>query len=140
MDGARFSHPSGERYRRRARRVKKCLDCPHWVFLHPEHGPCLGWNPYRNYPERHGACKCTGFADPIPGRPDRVFTRDQIDRMRRGRWEEKKDRMFLLKDGSYGLWDQWSDPSWLAPPGMVAKSWLNPVPEPPLPPRRQHGR
>jgi hypothetical protein len=134
QDGARSTHPDGERYRRWTRRVKRCLDCPHWVFLHPDHGPCIGINCFTG--PKKGPCKCTGFADPIPGRPDLVYTRDQIDRMSRWRWDSRKDRIFLLKDGYYGLWDKWSDPSWLAPPGMVSKPWLDPNPEPPLPPKK----
>ena len=80
---------------------KRCLNCHHWVKLHPEHGPC-----------RNPSCvrvgKCLQFEDPEPGRPDVIFTREQIDRMHPSRYRLHKDRLQLLVDGRYGLPDRWS--------------------------------
>jgi hypothetical protein len=49
------------------------------------------------------------------GRPDRVYTRDQVDRMLRYRWEAVKDSIYLLRDGR---WDEWSSEEWKANPGQ----------------------
>jgi hypothetical protein len=115
-DGARQSRPGGSRYRAVARSVKICLSCHHWARLHPGHGPCVGM--FYHSPGHANSCVCAGFVDPEVGRPDRVYTRDQVDRMLRYRWEAVKDRIYLLRDGRYGLWDQWSSEEWKAKPGQ----------------------
>lgn len=119
MDHARASHPDTSRYKAVVPMVKHCLTCDHWARLHPGHGRCRGIA---------FACPCTAFADPQPGRPDRIYTREQIDGLRPWRWRAVQDRVYLLKDGHYGVWDEWSDPSWLATPGQVSKPWLEPAP------------
>jgi hypothetical protein len=121
-DHARLSHPPPTRYRAVVSSIKFCLACPHWARFHPGHGECIAHNYYGWGSLK---CACTAFADPEPGRPDQVYTRDQIDRMSRCRWEARKHRIFLLRDGRYGLWDQWSSPDWLAKPGDVFKPWLD---------------
>jgi hypothetical protein len=131
QDHARASRPSPARYRAVYEQMKLCLSCKHWARFHPGHGACVGYTYHG--PSHASKCVCAGFSDPEPGRPDQVYTREQIDRMTRPRWEEKKDRIFLLRDGRYGLWDQWSTEDWKAKPGDVFKPWLEPVlePEPP---------
>lgn len=104
-DGARQSSPNRARYRAAVASLKHCLTCHHRALFHPGHGPCV---------TRSGAtndlpCGCAAFQDPEPGRPDRVYTRDQIDRMLRFRFERVKDRLYLMKDGRYGVLDEWTD-------------------------------
>jgi len=115
LDGARHQTQGGAAYLEAERYVKFCLGCPHWARMHPEHGPCLGYilKGARMYGQPD-PCPCTGFVDPEPGRPDRVFTRAQVDRMLRWRWEAVKDKLYLLRDGNYGVWDSWSSKEWLA--------------------------
>lgn len=106
-DGVRaFSRPS-ERNKAHAATEKLCRNCRHWVKLHPEHGPCRNPNCAR-------ADKCAQFEDPEPGRPDVIFTREQIDRMHPWRYRLHKDRLYLLVDGRYGLLDRWTSPDWIA--------------------------
>ncbi len=115
LDGARQYRPGRSRYRAVARSVKSCLSCHHWARLHPGHGPCVGM--FYHGPGPASPCVCAAFSDPEPGRPDQVYTRDQVDRMVRHRWEGRKDRIFLLRDGRYGLWDEWSSEDWKGRPG-----------------------
>jgi N6-adenosine-specific RNA methylase IME4 len=123
-DGARHNHPSPLRYRAVTAAVKNCLACNHWARFHPGHGPCKAYTYDASRP-----CTCTEFSDPQPGRPDQVYTREQIDRMTTWRWNAQKDRIFLLKDGRYGLWDQWASEDWKAKPPPKAEV----PPEAPLP-------
>jgi hypothetical protein len=106
-DGARRSSPDKSRYLAVAEQTKFCLrpSCGHWARLHPGHGPCQGFIIGGDI----RPCGCEEFADPEPGRPDQVYTRDQVDRMLRWRWERVKDRVYLMKDGRYGLLDPWTD-------------------------------
>jgi hypothetical protein len=107
-DGARCTQPDRSAYRAVTQAYKYCLTCNHWSIMHPGHGVCHG----RTYARWHGpnvACGCLQFDDPEPGRPDQVYTRDQIDRMLRFRWEAVKDRVYLMRDGRYGLLDPWTD-------------------------------
>jgi hypothetical protein len=124
MDGARRQTQGPSAYLEAKRYIKFCLACPHWVRVHPEHGPCLGPSLFTKWRTTPPQCPCTGFVDPFPGRPDRVLTRAQVDRMLRWRWELVKDKIYLLKDGNYGVWDRWSSPEWLAeaPKGCAADS------------------
>ena len=114
-DGARQSGPDRSRYKAVAEAHKNCLACPHWDLLHPGHGKCRG---YTYSGAALDPSPCAGFVDPEVGRPDRVYTRDQVDRMLRYRWEAVKDRIYLLRDGRYGLWDEWSSEEWKAKPGQ----------------------
>jgi hypothetical protein len=103
--GVRQSTPDRTRYRAAVVSRKYCLTCNHYARFHPGHGPCV---------TRAGSvndipCGCPQFNDPEPGRPDNVYSRDQIDRMLRWRWEMVKDRIYLMRDGRYGLLDQWTD-------------------------------
>jgi hypothetical protein len=101
-DGARQYQVDLTAYRAAAMARKFCLTCHHWSQLHPDHGRCQGRTLV--------PCGCPEFNDPEPGRPDQVYTRDQIDRMWRWRWEEIRNRVYLLVDGRYGLIDPWTDP------------------------------
>lgn len=130
-DHARPSKPSPARYRAVYEQMKLCLSCAHWARFHPEHGPCVGY--VYHGPSHCTKCVCAGFSDPEPGRPDQIYTREQIDRMNRWRWEERKDRIFLLRDGHYGLWDKWSSEDWKAKPGQISKPWLDPPAAPQAP-------
>jgi len=121
-DQARTSHPPSDRYLAVVGSVKFCLACPHWARFHPAHGACIA-HDYHSHGQA-SRCRCTEFSDPEPGRPDQVYTREQIDRMTRDRWESRKHRIFLLRDGRYGLWDQWSTEDWKAKPGDIFKPWL----------------
>jgi hypothetical protein len=107
-DGALQYRPASSRYQVDISSFKYCLTCKHWARMHPGHGPCHG-RTYAHWRGPNVPCGCPGFADPEPGRPDQVYSRDQIDRMLRFRWEAKKDRIYLLKDGRYGLLDPWTD-------------------------------
>jgi hypothetical protein len=90
QDHARASRPSPARYRAVYEQMKLCLSCKHWARFHPGHGACVGYTYHG--PSHASKCVCAGFSDPEPGRPDQVYTREQIDRMTRPRWEEKKPR------------------------------------------------
>jgi hypothetical protein len=103
--GARQSCQDKSSYRAAVAFRKYCLGCNHWAPFHPGHGPCVVWSGAVN----DIPCGCPGFQDPEPGRPDNIYTRDQIDRMLRWRFERVKDRIYLMKDGNYGLLDQWTD-------------------------------
>jgi hypothetical protein len=106
-DTSRLSHPDTSRHKARNAMVKRCLGCPHWSYLHPEHGPCVGW--YQTNRWHRDLCTCTKFQDPEPGRPDMIYTRYQIETMRPDRWEPRKHLIYLMKDGRYGLLDKWTD-------------------------------
>lgn len=80
---------------------KRCLACNHWVKSHWDHGACT-----------NAHCKtCLVFVDPEPGRPDIVFTREQVDKMRADRYRVYRDKLYLMKDGRYGILDRWTDTS-----------------------------
>ena len=129
-DGARHNHPDPTRYRAVTAAVKTCLACNHWARFHPGHGPCTAYTYDASRP-----CHCAEFSDPQPGRPDQIYTREQIERMRSWRWNAQKDRIFLLKDGHYGLWDKWSSEDWKAKPAPnVPPEPPEPAPEAPEPP------
>jgi hypothetical protein len=85
--------------------VKACLGCHHWLRQHPGRGPCTG---------DRGGCACLGFVDPEPGRPDIIYTRDMIERLPQSRWEAIKDKLYLLRDGRYGVIDAQTDTWWIA--------------------------
>jgi len=105
-DGSRQSSKS-QRYVESLRSVKRCLNCPHWVRLHPQHGACVGRT---HTGDRNSApCYCQEFVDPEPGRPDRVFTREQVDKLSAQRWKLVKDSIYLMVDGRYGILDPWTD-------------------------------
>lgn len=106
QDGARITHPDPTKRKAVASAVKFCLACPHWAHLHPGHGPCAG--QIRRM-AKMDPCTCAGFVDPEPGRPDRVFTREQVDKMPANRWIAIKARVYLMKDGRYGVLDEWTD-------------------------------
>ena len=106
-DGARQWRQNGDRTREAHKSVKKCTGCNHWVRLHPLHGPCTAKSMRRGKGMVY--CGCSGFVDPEPGRPDRVFTREQIDRLPSPRWRLIKDIIYLMKDGRYGILDEWTD-------------------------------
>jgi len=117
-DGARANAQIGSVYLEAERYVKFCLACPHWLRMHPKHGPCFG----RTRDRWRGPsipCPCPEFVDPEPGRPDRVLTRAQVDRMLRYRFEAIKDKLYLLRDGNYGIWDEWSSEEWKARPARA---------------------
>jgi hypothetical protein len=116
MDGARANTQVGSAYLEAEFYVKFCLGCPHWARAHPDHGRCLMFIVNGRWRGPAVPCSCPGFVDPLPGRPDRVLTRVQVDRMLRWRWELVKNKLYLLKDGTYGVWDRWSSPEWLAEP------------------------
>jgi hypothetical protein len=128
-DGARQVYPEPSAHQAKVADIKRCLTCRHWTQLHPGHGPCVAYRYV--YWAQTEPCPCTGFADPEPGRPDQVYTRDQIERMWRYRFEAIKDRLYLMKDGRYAKWDQWCDPErYFAGSGYR----LPGDPEPPQPP------
>jgi hypothetical protein len=85
---------------------------------HPGHGRCLIYQRYVIPWVKRTPCTCTEFGDAEPGRPDVVYTRDQLDRMLRYRYVAIKDRVYLLKDGRYGIWDSQSSEEWKARPGQ----------------------
>jgi hypothetical protein len=104
-DGARCNRADPARYRAAMVDVKVCRGCSHWARAHPDHGRCL----FFSFKGDLVPCGCQAFVDPEPGRPDRVLTRDQVDRMLRYRWEAIKDRVYLMKDGRYGVLDRYTD-------------------------------
>lgn len=101
--GVRSKPLPTERAKAHAKTEKKCLGCNHWLKAHPDHSYCLIC--------QHNGKVCE-FQDPEPGRPDIIFSRDQIERMRENRFVKYRDRLYLMKDGRYGVLDVWTDRRW----------------------------
>ena len=66
------------------------------------------------FPRRPVTALCAPMTSGPEEGPDRILSRDQFDHTLRYRFEEIKDRLYLLKDGTYGVWDEWSTEDWKA--------------------------
>src|SRR5580658_3393422 len=69
-----------ERSRAYGSTQKRCLGCNHWLKSHLNHGACTNAHCHT----------CLLFVDPEPGRPDTIFIREQVDRMKIARYRVYK--------------------------------------------------
>ena len=119
-DGVRQRQRNVERALEANKSLKLCGGCAHWVRLHPQHGACVG--RWRQGDHSTVVCTCEGFVDPFPGRPDRVFTREQVDRLSSQRWKLVRNRLYLMTDGRYGVLDEWTDTALYFVPSPIESS------------------